>query len=174
MSTHLALVLLCGASAAVTLGAADKSLIDGGAPAFEMVWSEGMTKSLVDVPAQGGKVLHVVVPSKTEQPWNAQTWVTPLATDIAAGDTVRITLSARCVAPSQSGEISVSVGMNADPWTETAAEKLDVGPEWKDYTITGVAQDALPAASGRFGFVVGYQAQTIEVAKIVVSDLGKK
>jgi hypothetical protein len=174
MSTRLALVLACGASAALSLEAADKPLIDGGAAAFETVWSEGLAKSLVDAPAQGGKALRLVVPSKPEQPWNAQTWVTPLLADIAAGDTVRITLSARCVAPSQSGEISVSVGLNADPWTETAAEKLDVGPEWKEYTITGVAQDALPAASGRFGFSVGYQVQTIEVAKIVVTDLGKK
>lgn len=167
--TALALATLCGA----TLAAADTPLITGGAEAFAEVWCGGLTKTLVDAADQGGKAIQLVVAEKPEQPWGAQTWVTPLAADIAAGDTVKITLTARCTSPEQ-GEISVAVGMNAEPWTQTVAEKLTVGKEWKEYTISGVAGAALAAANGRFGFSAGYQVQTLEIAKITVVDLGKQ
>lgn len=166
---NLVLASLCTA----TLAAADTALIDGGAAAFEEVWAGGLTKSLVDAPAQGGKAVQLVVAEKPEQPWGAQTWISPIKADIAEGDTVEIKLTARCTS-GEPGEISVSVGMNKEPWTQTVAQKLDVGGEWKEYTISGVAKAALPAADGRFGFSAGYKVQTIEIAKITVVDQGKK
>lgn len=166
----LALACLCTAAFA-----ADTPLIDGGADAFAEVWAGGMAKSLVDAPTQGGKALQLVVSEKPEQPWGAQTWITPIKADIAAGDTVQIKISARCTAPAgQSGQLSVSIGLNSEPWTQTVAEKIEVGSEWKEFTVTGVAKEGLAAAGGRFGFQLGYQVQTIEIAKISVVDLGKK
>ncbi|MCK6491215.1 MAG: hypothetical protein L6R48_23435 [Planctomycetes bacterium] len=159
----------------VAVTAADTPLIDGGVEAFAEVWAGGLDKSLVEAPTQGGKALKLVVSEKPEQPWGAQTWVTPIKADIATGDTVQIKLSARCLAPAgQSGQLSVSIGLNAEPWTQTVAEKLEIGNEWKEYTVTGVAAASLSAAAGRVGFLAGYQIQTIEIAKITVLDLGKK
>ncbi|MBI5939849.1 MAG: hypothetical protein HY859_05420, partial [Caulobacterales bacterium] len=135
-----------------SLAAADTPLIDGGVDAFAEVWAGGMEKSLVDAPAQGGKALRLEVSEKPEQPWGAQTWITPIKADIAAGDMVQVKLSARCLAPAgKSGQLHVSIGLNAEPWTETVAEKLEVGSDWKEYTVTGVAKDVLAAAGARFG-----------------------
>lgn len=157
------------------VSAADTPLIEGGVEAFAEVWAGGLDKSLVDAPAAAGKVLRLVVSEKHEQPWGAQTWVTPIKADIAAGDTIQIKLSARCLAPAgQGGQLGVSLGLNAEPWTQTVTEKLEIGSEWKDYTVTGVAAAALSAATGRVGFQAGYQIQTLEIAKITVLDLGKK
>ena len=158
-----------------TLAAADTPLIEGGAAAFDEVWAGGLTKALVEGPAEGAKALRLTVAEKPANFWDAQTWITPLKADIAEGDTVEIKLTARTTAPAAGGgQLGVSVGLNAEPWSQAVAETLTVGTEWKEYTISGVAKAALPAASGRFGFTVGYQAQTIEIAKITVVDLGKK
>ncbi len=158
-----ALILAAG------LAAADTPLLTGGAAAFEASWAGGMTKALVDAPAQGGKALQLVVTEVPDQTWKAQTWVLPLAADIAAGDTVTITFTARTTAPAGgSGEISAIVGMKAAPYKQTVSQKVAIGSEWKEYTVSGTATEALAGADARFGFTAGYQVQTVEIAKISV------
>ena len=166
---RLCTALVLAAGLATALAAADTPLATGGAAAFDSTWAGGMTKSLVDAPAQGGKALQLVVTEVPDQPWKAQTWVLPLAADIAAGDTVKITFMARTTAPAGgSGEISAIVGMKAAPYKQTVSQKVTIGSEWKEYTVSGTAKEALPGDQARFGFIAGYQVQTVEIAKISV------
>lgn len=158
---------------AAALSAADTQLA-GGAESFEAAWAGGMTKSLVDAPTQGGKALQLVVAEVPDQTWKAQTWVTPLAADIVAGDTVTITFTARCTAPAgTSGQLNVAVGMKAAPYKQAVYQKVEIGSEWKEYTISGEAQEALAGADARFGFTAGFQIQTLEIAKIAVVKVAK-
>lgn len=157
---------------ATALAAADTPLANGGAEAFAAVWAGGMTKSVVDAPAQGGKALQLVVASVPEKTWQAQTWVTPLAADIAEGDTLTISFTARCVAGG-TGQLDAIIGMKAAPYKQTLTQHLEIGAEWKEYTAKGVAKEALAGEQARFGFVAGYLIQTIEIAKISVIKAGK-
>jgi len=115
-----------------------------------------------------------VVAEVPDATWKAQTWVTPLAGDIAVGDTVKITFTARCTAPAgTSGALNAVVGMKAAPYKQIVYQKLEIGSEWKEYTISGEAKEALAGADARFGFTAGFQIQTLEIAKINVVKVGK-
>jgi hypothetical protein len=168
------MIRLCAALVLATAISAADTQLAGGAEAFDGTWVGGMTKSLVDAPAQGGKAVQLVVSEVPDQTWKAQTWVTPLAADIAAGDTVKITLTARCTAPAgTSGMLNVIVGMKAAPYKQIVYGKLEIGSEWKEYTVSGEAKEALAGADARFGFTAGFQVQTLEIAKISAVVVGK-
>lgn len=168
------MIRLCTALVLATALAAADTPLASGADAFATNWAGGMAKSLVDAPAQGGKAVQLVVSEIPDQPWKAQTWITPLAADIAAGDTVKITFTARTTAPAGvSGVVTAVVGMKAAPYKQTVYQKLEIGSEWKEYTVSGEAKEALAGADARFGFIAGYQIQTVEIAKISVVKVGK-
>ena len=174
MSPSLLLAACSLAAVLAPLSAAETPLVKGGAEAFAKSWSVGLVKTVADVPAQGGPVLTIAVEAKPEKQWEAQTSVSPLAADIAEGDTIRVTFSARTTLPADKpGRMTVALGLNGAPYTQTLTQVVEPGVEWKEFTVTAVAKAALPAAQARFGFVVGYQAQTIEIAKLAVVDLGK-
>lgn len=155
--------------------AADTMLVEGGVETFAPMWAGGLEKSLVDGPNNAGKALRLEVKTQPEQPWMAQIWLVPLKANIAEGDTLRVTLRARCIAPADgTGKIQVAVGQNAPPYNHLLTETIVAGAEWKEFTISGVATEATTADKGRFGFVVGQQVQTVEIANIAVSDIGKK
>lgn len=169
------MIRLCSALLIATAAcAADTDIYAGGAAGFESVWVGGMAKALVDAPAQGGKAVQLTVTEVPDQSWKAQTWITPLAADIAAGDTVKITFTARCTAPAgASGALTAVVGMKAAPYKQIVYQKLEIGSDWKEYTVSGEAKEALAGADARFGFVAGFQVQTLEIAKIAVVKVGK-
>lgn len=168
------MIRLCTALVLATAISAADTTLTSGAEAFDGKWAGGMTKTLVDAPTQGGKAVQLVVAEVPDQQWKAQTWVTPLAADIAAGDTVKITFTARCTAPAgTSGQLNAAVGMKAAPYKQVVYQKLEIGSEWKEYTVSGEAKEALAGADARFGFTAGFQIQTLEIAKISVVKVGK-
>jgi hypothetical protein len=149
------------------LVAADTPLFDGGVSAFSESWAGGMAKSLSDGPTAGSKALQLLVSVKPEQVWGAQTWVTPLTADIKAGDALQIHFKARCTAPADhAGILNVSVSKNGDPYTTVLLKALDISGEWKEYNIEEPAQEGLASTELRFGFMVGNQIQTIEIADL--------
>ncbi len=156
---------------ATGLSAADIVLVHN-IQEFEPSLIEGSTKTMIDAADQGGRALHFEVPTKPEFEWNAQTWVRPVAANIAEGDIISITFSARSLQPA-TGIVSVSVGLGDAPYTAVLGKKVELTSEWKDYEITGPAKIGLTADQARFGFVYGFQAQTFEIAKLSVVNKGK-
>lgn len=149
---------------ASALAAADVPIIAGGVADFAAAWPIGLSSAVVDTPDQG-KVLRLAVSQVPADYWDAQIWVVPIAVDIADGDRISISFRARCTAPGQ-GQLQVLVGANQVPWTQAIGQRIGVGPEWKEYVVSGPSQATLPAAIGRFGFQLGFQAQSIEIARI--------
>ncbi len=133
------------------------------------VWIENATKTLVDGPTAEGKALRIEVPTKTDEEWQAQTWIRPLAENIAEGDTIVIAFEGRAIEPA-TAQIKVSVGLGDAPYTQVVGKKIELGQTWQKYEITGVAKSSLLAADGRFGFTFGKMIQTFEICHLTVTS----
>ena len=154
---------------ATSLTAADTTLLGGDLASFINDRAIRTTVALVDGPDQGGKALQVRVNEKPEAPWKAQAWTSSITAPIATGDTIVVTLKARCLEPAGDvGQLSVLVGQNCPPYQEVATKAIQIGADWKEYTFNAVSSLAIPAGQVRVGFLTGYKVQTIEIANMTV------
>ena len=152
---------------ATNLTAADTTLLEGDLGSFVNDRAIRTTVVLVDGPDQGAKVLQVRVSEKPEAPWKAQAWTSSIAAPITQGDTIVVTLKARCVEPSgDMGQLSILVGQNCPPYQEVATQAIEIGADWKEYTFNAVSSLDIPVGQVRVGFLTGYKVQVIEIASI--------
>lgn len=153
--------------------AAEVEIYREGVEGFASTWASSATREFSDDAAQGGKVMRIVVEKATEQLWNAQTFVTPLAADIAKDARVSVKFRARCLQPGK-GRLTVQLGLAKDPYTPLLDKTFEIGQEWAAYSISAAAAEPLAAQDGRFGFMYGHQAQTLEISALQVTSGGAK
>jgi hypothetical protein len=139
---------------------------------FKDVWIENATKTLVDGPTKEDKALRIEVYAKQSEEWQAQTWVRPLAGNVAEGDSVEIAFDARAIEPAAAG-ISITLGLGDAPYTQVVKKQFEFGQNWQHYEFTEVAKHSLAATDGRFGFTFGTQIQTFEICKLTVTNKPK-
>lgn len=154
---------------ATSLTAADTTLLEGDLGSFVNNLASRTKVALVDGTDQVGKVLELRVSEKPEAAWKAQVWTQSLSAPIAAGNSIVVTLKARCVEPTGSmGQLSIVVGQNRPPYQEVLTHPIQIGAEWKEHTFTYVSSLDVPAGQVRVGFLAGYLIQTVEIASMTV------
>jgi len=162
---------------AITFGqqAADlmKQIVnDPGAPEVN-----GAKASLVsDSKVQGGKALRVAVANKGANPWDS-TVGGAIKKPIANGDHLLLVFSAR-LAKGDGGATTATLPYNAvqlvaAPYSTVMSGTAEIGPEWKDFQITGTSNGNYKAGDLKVTFQLATAKQTVDFGPIVVLDRGK-
>ena len=164
----VALALLAGQP----LVGAETLLVTDPVAGFAQAKANGCNQSLVPAQERTGQALRLVVPSKPAEGWMAHSFIYGLEHGYRAGDKIVVTLWARATEGGE-GAIKVELGQLAKPYTSVIAKFVMPTAQWKQYTVEGVAAADLAGDQARFGFCVGYREQVVEIAEIVVKNLGQ-
>ena len=168
----LAAVPFAGAAAQDANDLAKQIVNDPGSPEVN-----GGKASLVDDPkAQGGKALRLQVPRKGANPWDS-TVGGPMKKPIAKGDRLLLLFSAR-LAQGENGATTATLPYNAiqlgtAPYSTVITGSGQIGPDWKDFQVTGTADQTYPAGALKVTIQLATAKQTVDFGPIVVLDRGK-
>lgn len=137
----------------------------------------GAKASLVSDPkAQGGKALRVQVPRKGSNPWDS-TVGGAIKKPIAKGDRLVLLFAARLEKGENGATTAVlpynAIQLAAEPYTTVMTGSEQIGPEWKDFQVTGVADANYPANALKVTIQLATAKQTVDFGPIVVLDRGK-
>lgn len=171
-------VSLCGAAIlAMTFGTASRAAQDYGASALNnpdtaSLSTYGAQSSLVDnAKVPGGRVLHVVA-AKGANPWDAAV-LSQVRQPVKAGDPLVFAFWARLVS-GEGGATSAtlpwnSVSLASPPWTQLFGAPVTIGPEWKRYEVSGIADKDYAAGTLNAGIQVANASQTVEFGPMYVA-----
>jgi hypothetical protein len=137
----------------------------------------GAKASLVnDTKAQGGKALRVQVPHKGTNPWDS-TVGGAIKKPIAKGDRLVLLFSARLESGENGATTAIlpynAIQLAAAPYSTVMTGAAQIGPEWKDFQVTGVADGNYPAGSLKVTIQLATAKQTVDFGPIVVLDRSK-
>ena len=145
---------------------------DPGAPEVN-----GASAKLVDdAKVQGGKALRVQVAQKGAHPWDS-TVGGAIKKPIASGDRLMLVFSAR-LEKGENGATTATLPYNAvqltaAPYSTVISGSADIGPEWKDFQITGTSAADYKASDLKVTVQLATARQTVDFGPIVVLDRGK-
>lgn len=137
----------------------------------------GAKASLIDDPqAQGGKALRVDVPRKGANPWDSMVGG-PIKKPISKGDRLVLLFSAR-LHKGENGASTATLPYNAiqlaaAPYSTVISGTGEIGPAWKDFQVTGIADGNYPAGALKVTIQLATAKQTVDFGPIVVLDRGK-
>jgi hypothetical protein len=137
----------------------------------------GAKGSLIDDPkVQGGKALRVDVPRKGSNPWDSSVGGA-IVKPIAKGDRLVLLFSAR-LHKGEKGATTATLPYNAiqlgaAPYSTVMSGTGEIGPEWKDFQVTGTADGNYPAGALKVTIQLATAKQTVDFGPIVVLDRGK-
>ena len=129
-----------------------------------------------DAKAQGGKALRVAVPKKGANPWDS-TVEGAIKKPIAKGDQLVLLFSAR-LEKGENGATTATlpynaVQLSAAPYTTVISGSGEIGPEWKDFKVTGTANASYAANTLKVTIQLATAKQTVDFGPIAVLDLGQ-
>lgn len=168
----LAAVPLGGAAAQDPNDLAKQIVNDPSAPDVS-----GAKASLVNDPkVQGGKALRVDVPRKGNNPWDSAVGGT-IRKPISKGDRLILLFSAR-LAKGENGATTATLPYSAiqlatAPYSTVISGSNQIGPEWKDFQVTGIADGSYPAGALKVTIQLATAKQTVDFGPIIVLDRGK-
>jgi hypothetical protein len=137
----------------------------------------GAKASLVNDPnVQGGKALRVEVPRKGSNPWDS-TVGGAIKKPISKGDRLVLLFSAR-LQKGQNGATTATLPYNAiqlasAPYSTLINGTGEIGPQWKDFQVTGTADGDYPAGALKVTIQLATAKQTVDFGPIVVLDRDK-
>jgi hypothetical protein len=137
----------------------------------------GAKASLVDDPkVQGGKALRIQVPKKGANPWDS-TVGGAIKKPLARGDRLLLLFSAR-LEKSENGATTTTLPYNAiqlaaAPYSTIMTGSAQIGPEWKDFQVTGASDGNYKAGDLKVTIQLATAKQTVDFGPIVVLDRGK-
>jgi hypothetical protein len=136
----------------------------------------GAKASLVNDPkAQGGKALRVAVPKKGANPWDS-TVEGAIKKPIAKGDQLVLLFSARLEKGENGATTAIlpynAVQVSAAPYTTVISGSGEIGPEWKDFKVTGIANASYAPNTLKVTIQLATAKQTVDFGPIAVLDLG--
>lgn len=167
---------LCGLSPAYGQSGSDlanKIINDPSAPAVT-----GAQATLHDDPkAQGGKALRLKILKKGTNPWDSSV-DSMIEKPIKAGDQIALVFSAR-LEKGDGGATTTTlpyaaIQMASAPYTTVIQQSAEIGPEWKDIEVRGIADRDYPSGSLKATIQLATAKQTIDLGPVVVFDLGPK
>lgn len=125
--------------------------------------------------APGGMAYRVVVKKKKRNHWDTATRI-PMTTSVEKDDVIMISFWARAAKPpkgSETGDITVTIQRNIDPYDSVIEERMDIGKEWKLYSLSGKASRDYSDDKTNINFNLAHAKQTIEFGQFYVMNLGK-
>ena len=161
--------------AAVPAAAQDvsKQIINEPSPgAFTIYGLREAPKVRKDAAVQGGQALRVAVPGKSDTPFSIGL-STPVKKAVKKGDRLVLAFWARFdKAEGASAKIAnVSVQLAAPPYSSFFAKDVDIGPEWKMYSVEGVADRDYAAGELAIAMHLATGKQVIDLGPIFLLDL---
>ena len=136
----------------------------------------GAKASLVDdAKAQGGKALRVQVPRKGANPWDSSVGGA-IKKPVSNGDHLVLLFSARLEKGENGATTTLpynAIQLAAAPYSTIMQGSAEIGPEWKDFKVTGTANGSYPANALKVTIQLATAKQTVDFGPIVVLDTGK-
>lgn len=167
-----ATALVAAAIVAGTAGAQDGGSVIAKIPVYSwIIWGKNQTNSRVsDAGVEGKKAVRVVVPEASSQPGEA-TAQSAIKGAIPQGGKLRMTvwLKASGTAAGEPGRAILKLKQAKPPYGNLAEQKIDVGPEWKAYSLEHVAAQAIPGGSTNVTVQMSIAPQTIDVGPASVT-----
>lgn len=125
--------------------------------------------------APGGMAYRVVVKKKKKNHWDTATRI-PMTKSVEKDDVIMLSFWARAEKPPKgkdAGDITVTIQRNIDPYDSIFEERLDIGTEWKLYSLSGKASRNYSDKKTNINFNLARAKQTIEFGQFYVMNLGK-
>ena len=138
---------------------------DGGDKKDAIVKSEG---------APGGMAYRVTVKKKKPNPWDTATRI-PMTTAIDKDDVILMSFWARTAKTPKgkdTGDISVAIQRNVEPYDSVFEERIDLGTDWKLHSVAGKAARDFSVDKTQINFNLARAKQTIEFGQFYVMNLG--
>lgn len=124
--------------------------------------------------APGGMAYKVTVKKRKKNHWDTATRI-PMTTSIAKGDVILLSYWARAAKPQkgkETGDISVAIQRNIDPYDSIFEERVALGKDWKLYSLSGKAKRDYAADKTNLNFNLARAKQTIEFGQFYIMNLG--
>lgn len=136
-----------------------------------IIWGKNQTNSRVnDAAVEGKKAVRVVVPTASSRPGEA-TAQSPIKGAVPQGSKLRMTvwLKASGTSAGEPGRVILKLKQAKPPYGNLAEQKVDVGSEWKAYSIEHVAAQEIPGGSTNVTVQMSIAPQTIDVGPASVT-----
>lgn len=118
----------------------------------------------------GGAAGHFNVHSPGPNTWSVQVYV-PLTAPVAKGEVVTFGFWARSAAAPggrTTGQVSVRIQENVDPWPGFGDTQLTIEPDWKWYEVSATATSDISRRNGVMVLQLGGVRQEIEIGQAIV------
>ncbi|MEP3653800.1 MAG: carbohydrate binding domain-containing protein [Litorimonas sp.] len=146
---------------------------------YDIEWNtEGSDKRDSVVKSEGvpgGMAYRVVVKKKKRNHWDTATRI-PMTTSVEKDDVIMMSFWARAAKPPkgrETGDITVTIQRNIDPYDSVIEQRMDIGTEWKLYSLSGKASRDYSDDKTNINFNLAHAKQTIEFGQFYVMNLGK-
>jgi hypothetical protein len=172
-----AVVLALGAAGGASAQDDDivNKIINNPSPsAYRVYGLQTVPKPRSDSTVQGGKALRLTIPGAGQSPY-AIGLSDPILKPVKKGDKLVLAFWARFEkAEGPSVKIaSVSIQLASAPYTGLFGQPVDIGPEWKMYTVEGVADRDYAAGEINVSMHLATGKQVIDLGPIFLLDMGQ-
>lgn len=145
---------------------------------YDIQWkTEGSDKQEKIVEAEkvpGGYAYSVRVKKTKRNAWDTATRL-PMTTSVEKDDVILVSFWARAAKPQKgrdTGDISVVLQRNIEPYDSILEERVALGQEWKLYNVAGKAKRDYEAEKTQLNFNLARAKQTIEFGPYYIMSLG--
>jgi hypothetical protein len=124
--------------------------------------------------APGGSAYSVTVKKTKRNHWDTATRI-PMTTSVEKDDVILVSFWARAAKlpkGREAGDITVALQRNVEPYDAIIEERMDLGTEWKLYSVAGKAKRDYSADKTNLNFNLARAKQTIEFSTFYIMSLG--
>lgn len=144
---------------------------DPGAPNI----SGAKAKLVDDDRVTGGKALRVQV-SKGKNAWDSSL-SSAITKPVKAGDNLLLVFWARLEQGENGASAATlpwnSIGMTTSPWSAVVGQSADIGPEWKQFEVSGKADRDFEAGTLGANLQLATAKQVVDLGPVIVLNLGQ-
>jgi hypothetical protein len=174
-ATALAVLVMPGMARAQSDAEAAQQMLNDPNPAtFNLYGITPAPKSVKDDSVQGGRALKVKV-TGAGNPWDVGVSV-PLTKPIRAGDRIEMMFYAKIDKPAEgetSGRLGGGIQLSQAPYSSFMTKDFEITPEWKLYTLSGVADKDYPKGAVNAAFQLDTGKHVVALGIVAVFDKGQ-
>ncbi|MEO5774576.1 MAG: hypothetical protein ABIQ32_10725 [Sphingomicrobium sp.] len=124
----------------------------------------------------GGKALRIQVAEKGKNVWDSNL-TSAIKKPIKAGDRLLLVFWAR-LEKGENGATTATLPSNganllSPPWTGLLGQSVDIGPDWKQFEISGTASRAYAPGEAGVSIQLATAKQTVDFGPVILLDLGQ-
>jgi len=124
--------------------------------------------------APGGTAYQVRVKKQKRKHWETAIRI-PMTETVSKGDVILVSYWAKALKPQkgrETGEISIALQRNIEPYDTVFEERVDLGTEWKLYNVAGKAKRDYAADKTNLNFNLAHAKQTLQFGQFYIMNLG--